>query len=318
MKKFIVWLVMSLYCMVAFALPRPSQIEDALASQNYAEARSMVAEVLREKPESARAHLLNAYLLVHADRNKAAANAELQTAIGLDKRGDVKSSALFGRVVAEIDQPTVARPAAVTPKQAAAPSLPPAESTFDWPLVLIVLAIAATGLYIVLRRRAKPAEIPVSPTWPRATTGASRVSEPAAAPVRSSAPIYEHPYATPLAPQQPMGAFGTAASVAGGVVAGSVLSDVLLHRHSSSSHYDDSADRRRRDRDEEEEHRRRDSWTPSYSDPSPVSTSTERSSFSSSSSSNDSWSSSSSYSSSSDSSSSSDYGSSSSSSSSDW
>jgi hypothetical protein len=172
MKKFIALIIMSLHCVVAFALPRPSQIEDALAGQHYAEARSMVAEVLREKPDSARAHLLNAYLLVHADRNKAAANAELQTAIGLDKRGDVKSSALFGRVVAEIDLAPAARPAVVTEKHAAALSAPPLESTFDWPLVLIVLAIAAIGLYLVLRRRTKLEQQSFESSWPRPTPSA--------------------------------------------------------------------------------------------------------------------------------------------------
>lgn len=310
MKKIIAWLVLSLFCMAAFALPRPSQIEDALAAKHYTEARSMVDEVLRERPDSARAHLLNAYLLVHADHNKAAANAELQTAVGLDKRGDVKSSALFGRVVAEIDsiqvrQAPPARPAPV-PVQTRQ-----ADDGFPWLLAVLMLGAGGVGLYFLLRRRSAPSKDAFSAPMAATTTRASTYHETNTRPFASTSPtsstVHQHYHTQPVQPE-PMGAFGTAASVAGGVVAGNMLSDALRHRHhDSSSSYDDA-----------EERRRRDSWSSTYSDPSPVSTSSERSSFSSSSSGSDSWSSSSSYSSSSDSSLSSDWGSSSSSSSSDW
>src|SRR6478672_5989220 len=112
MKKALLGIALMLVALVALALPSPQQIEDALANKHYAEAKSMVQEVLREKPESARAHMLNAYLLIHVDKNRVAANAELQTAAGLDKKGDVKSSPLFGRIVTEIDMaPVKAGPA---------------------------------------------------------------------------------------------------------------------------------------------------------------------------------------------------------------
>jgi hypothetical protein len=326
MKKIITWLILSLLCTAAFAHPRPSQIEDALSSRHYEEARGMVAEVLREKPESARAHLLNAYLLAHVDHDRRAASTELQTAAGLDRRGDVKSSPLFGRVVAEIDAAPVAR-ATITPA-APAPAAHQDAHGFPWLVAILVLSIGAAGLYMVIRRRASLAgagrsafashpvyvaprpqarPTPAPAPAPRTSSSSTAYSTPSAPAAQSTTVVHEHHYASPTPAAQPMGAFGTAASVAGGVVAGNALSDLLHHGHGSGSWYDDF-DARRRERDDEDERRRRDSLSSSYSDPSPVSTSSERSSFSSSSSGSDSWSSSSSY----DSGSSSDWGSSSS------
>jgi hypothetical protein len=63
----------------------------------------MVQQVLEEKPDSARAHLLDAYILIHVDHNKQAASQELDNARRLDKKGDVANSPLFGRVATEID-----------------------------------------------------------------------------------------------------------------------------------------------------------------------------------------------------------------------
>jgi uncharacterized membrane protein YgcG len=314
MKRMIVAIVLSLMACVALALPKPSQIEDALAAQHYAEARGMVAEVLREKPESARAHLLSAYLLAHVDRNRQAANAELQSATGLDKRGDVKSSPLFGRVVAEIDMLPSARAAdAAAPPQAPIHTSTTAKnwSTVAWLLVLIAACLAM--LYIMVRPKrgiiAIAYETPAAPPHTWASFGGSPSPDRA-----MPQPVYarEQYAAAAVQPGSAMGAFGMAASVAGGVVAGNMISDALHHRRD-----DTEITRSRRAQDEDDERRRRDSSSSTYSDPSPVSTAAERSSFSSSSSGSDSWSSSSSYSSSDSGSSSSSFDSGSSSSS-DW
>lgn len=321
MKKIFSWLVMSLLCTAALALPRPAQIEDALASQHYVEARGMVAEVLREKPESARAHLLNAYLLAHVDHDRRAAGIELQTAAGLDKRGDVKSSPLFGRVVAEIDALPTARTPASSARAAAAPALHPADDGVDWSLGVITLAVGAVVAFLIFRRRPSPAAIAYTPptaSTPRETYPAPTYPGPSSARVRP-APTPEPCYPSSAQAASPS-ALGTAAAVAGGVVAGSAMSAMLMGGSARVRWDDDEAARRRRRarEDEDEQRRQPGSLTSSYSDPSPVSTSSERSSFSSSSSGSDSWSSNSS-----DSGSSSDWGSSGnydsgSSSSSDW
>lgn len=275
MKRILFAFVAMMLCALAFALPSPKQIEDALAAHKYADAKSMVQEVLREKPSSARAHLLNAHLLIHADHNRAAANAELQTAAGLDLEGDVKRSPLFGRVVAEIDM----RPAAA----GEARSLPAHHAYATWDFVtaflimLSVLAAVAIIAWIIDRNHFM----------------AFCSNHPGASGARASSPVYpdspapagsQYPQAVGsvvVAQQQPaMGAFGTAASVAGGVVAGNLMSDALMHRHHIHDANDDYEERQRRRRREE------DSKPPTY-DPSPVSCDNERSSFSSGSS--DSW-----------------------------
>jgi len=109
MKKWLIGFLMAFVWSIAFALPSPRQIEDAIASQHYSDARSMVQQVLEEKPDSARAHLLDAFILIHVDHNKQAASQELDNARRLDQRGDVKNSPLFGRTAAEIDMTKVTR-----------------------------------------------------------------------------------------------------------------------------------------------------------------------------------------------------------------
>jgi hypothetical protein len=278
MKKAIVGMCMFLVALAAFALPSPKQIEDALAAQKYADAKSMVQEVLREKPDSARAHLLNAFLLVHVDHNKVAANSELQTAAGLDRKGDVKSSPLFGRVVAEIDMTAAPPRKPVAAPASNASRIDPLDVLF---FILIVGGIVAAGI-LILRPRDRETVIHVSGGGSGAVGGTTYVPTPSGpAPVGSGAVVYPHAATTIVhTPSNPtMGAFGTAAAVAGGVVAGEMLADSLRHRR--HDYMDDDAESFRRRRESTQQ-----TYTP---EPSPVSYEAERTSFSSSSGGGDSW-----------------------------
>jgi hypothetical protein len=278
MKKVMFGLFAALFALVAFAMPSPKQIEDALANKNYADAKSMIQEVLREKPDSARAHLLNAYLLIHVDKNRTAANAELQTAVGLDKKGDVKSSPLFGRIVTEID---MGKPAVKQERNIA--------DVLGIAAALMLGLCAFAALLAVIRAIFdRPASTVLHVSGNGENLARSFGSSVPSGPSSGGAHYPQAATATILATQASpgMGAFGTAASVAGGVVAGNIISDMLHHGHSSRNYSDDSE--------------RRATYTP---EPSPVSYESERSSFSSGSS--DSWGSSDSSSSYSDSSSSS-------------
>jgi uncharacterized membrane protein YgcG len=334
MKKLAALLMLFVLCSVAFALPSPHQIEDALAARDYVSARGMVQQVLSERPDSARAHLLNAFLLEHVDHNLGAARAELQTASGLDKRGDVKGSALFGRVVAEMDaQPAVravARPAAVAPA-AVAPAPVPAAPPFPWAkffLILVLIVLVVALVIMLTRREGSVTTVYVDRRGGRRNPGVRYPSpdQPSGgSPGYAHTPVYEPAFGQTIIQSAPAHTGMTAGenfmSTAGGVVAGNVISDALFH------------DRHRRDDDDYERRRRRDESSvesasvytapPAFDSTPAVDYASERSSFSSSSSGSDSWGSSSSSSSdySSSSSSSSDWGSSSSSdsgSSSDW
>lgn len=104
MKKIFAGIILSLATVAALAMPQPRDIEDALVARDYQSAKSMTQEVLRERPDSARAHLFNAYVLLKADNNREGASAELKTARMLDKNHKVQDSALFGRVTAELER----------------------------------------------------------------------------------------------------------------------------------------------------------------------------------------------------------------------
>jgi hypothetical protein len=117
MKKFFAGIILSLATVAALAMPRPSDIENALAAHDYQSAKSMTQEVLRERPDSARAHLLNAAVLLEGDHNREGAAAELKTARLLDKEPrNVSNSSLFGRIAAELER------APASPVQRYAPS----------------------------------------------------------------------------------------------------------------------------------------------------------------------------------------------------
>jgi uncharacterized membrane protein YgcG len=355
MKKILTGMVMMLVCAIAFAMPSPRQIEDALASSHYTEAKSMLSEVLREKPDSARAHLLNAYVLIHADKNKVAANTELSMAKALDKKGDVKNSPLFGRVVTEIElMPAVpkATTTAIQPVQAVkttqvVPAYQPVQNNRSNGLGIVLVLLGVGGIiliaWIIVRVNREERTVTINRYYdsgsayhnepaPRYPSGGYRADETQVIAARNNGHNRYEPASVIVQPavmqQNPaMGAFGTAAAVAGGVVAGNVVSDMLHHRHSHSDYDYEEEERRKRRRREQEE-----SYQPAYQppvytpEPEPVvSTSNYRSSFSSSTDDDDTWTKSSSSSSSSyssgDSSSSWDSGSSSSdsgSSSSDW
>lgn len=311
MRKFLLTVFLAVLSAAAFALPSPRQIEDALAARDYASARGMVQEVLRERPDSARAHLLNAYLLEHVDRNVGAARAELQTAAGLDKRGDVKGSALFGRVVAEMDAQPAARavPAVAKPAPAPVPLAVPAPGTMKadhsgsllvpFLVFLAIVAVIVAVIVMLVRTRRNAVEIvgrrggygggsraysdpePVVPGGGSMAYGyATRSADPG--------PFVVQPHTIVQPARGGMTAGENFASTAGGVVAGNVLSDMLLHNH---RRYEDEP-RARRETSADS------AYTPApapIDPPAPaVDYASERSSFSSSSSGSDSWGSSSS------------------------
>lgn len=343
MKKYIVGLFLSFVCALAFAIPSPKDIEGALASGRMQEARGMIAEVLREKPDSARAHLLQAYVLIHADKDRSGAGRELDLVNALDKDGKVRNSALFGRVAAEIDlqrgkamplqasqKPveTISKPGPSHPTLASADSSK--ASNFGlWLIVILVGGVIAAMIVFMRKRKPKQETIYVPQTYrsgrndvylkdvkqtpapyipyePPVQTVV--VNEPVAP---RPAPIVRQPaYVSQPGVHRESSVGRDIATTAAGVVAGSMAYDALKHAFTHGSSYesrhgDSLASRTEvlKEREPEPE--------PTYS------YSSSRSSFSSSTDDNDSWSSrqssSDSYSSSSDSSSSWDSGSSSSS-----
>lgn len=247
------------------ASPSPKQIEKALAAQDFEAARGMVNSVLVEHPNSARAHLMNAYILEHADHNAVAANEELKNVVRLDNKGDVKYSSLFGKVVAEIEATPVVVQKHVEPRKTsyAQPSYQSASQSGSHAIVYILLGcgvlIIAGILYSVINQpKVIVQKIEQERFYPAYTTHSSgetyRETVDREQPIRSSAYIQPVPQQTFIAAQpqvinqapqrQGMGMLGTAASVAGGVVAGELLMDAI-HGNSGHHHggYRDNSDR---------------------------------------------------------------------------
>lgn len=251
MKRFLLALVLSIASFIALAAPSPKQIEAALAARDYASAKTMISQVLAERPDSARAHLMKAFVLAASDKNKEAAKAELSIARTLDKNGDVVNSPLFGRTVGAIDAIAVAqalpppRPAAVAPPVQAAPYVKPApvvkqesSSTGLWIFLALLFAggVGAT-VYFISRR---PKE--VVPSYSSNFTSSESVApapERAAPVYQSSAPRTQ--YVSAPAPIYRGGmdnsygnsgtGMGTGAAVATGMVAGvagAVVVDTMI------------------------------------------------------------------------------------------
>lgn len=257
MKKIIAAIILFMTMAVAFAMPSPKQIEQALAMNDMNSARSMVQEVLHARPDSAKAHLMNAYILIHADHNKVAANQELENVNRFDKKGDVKGSPLYGRVVTEIDltKTDVVSKREVQQVTTQVRTTTTATTTNDHGNTIVVVLVVAAMVIILLVVIGVISE-PGTPAYQPS------VSQPVSQPVvhrnaypqstySAPSPVYMQP--TPVVVQQPvnngMGGFGTAMSVAGGVVAGELMADALLgHGHSHGyreSNYDEYDDFRR-------------------------------------------------------------------------
>lgn len=250
MKK--LFLILMLSASMAFAMPAPSQIESALAAHDYQSAKSMTQEVLREKPDSAKAHLFNAYVILKTTNNKLAASEELNTASRLDKNGSVKNSALFGRTVAEIEASPVARMAPTTRQSVQAYTYPAvvqqtAPEGSHWLMWTFIIGGGGALVYYMLRN-SKPVVMNPSPytrssdsydnpsTHTRSGVNVERSYDSAPQIRRQEDRSYPQPmYAAPapVVQQTGMTAMGTFAATAGGVVAGNAISNML---HNSDSH----------------------------------------------------------------------------------
>ncbi len=108
----------------ALALPTPKEIESAVSAGHYAQAESMLREVLQEKPQSAKAHYELGQVLAHAQRYKEA-QTELQKAKDIDPSLKFATSAdKFNSVVAKVNELAAAPSSSVVMAPSAVPGTP--------------------------------------------------------------------------------------------------------------------------------------------------------------------------------------------------
>ena len=226
----------------ALALPTSKEIESAVSAGHYAQAESMLREVLQEKPQSAKAHYELGQVLAHAQRYKEA-QTELQKAKDIDLSLKFATSPdKFNSVVAKVNalaaapsSSVVMAPSAAPGTHAVAPATPapvPAAPSGGSSLTYVWLGIA--GLVVLglwLRRSAAAnASAPVTPAGtPPVQRGFGAQYTPGSAPQGYAPQGYAQPNAG--------GSTLTGAVVGGlaGVAAGYALSKALEGDHTAPS-----------------------------------------------------------------------------------
>ncbi len=225
MRKALAGLMFVLVSSVAWALPSEQQVQDAVKQGNYTQAQSMMAEVVAEKPQSAKAHYVYAELLAHNGAfNKASEEAakarELDPKIGFTDPEKFRS---FEQTLQrEQNQARPARTSAVatTPSYGTSTSTSSSGGIPGW-VWLVGLVVIAVLLFRGFARSRAAAGVP-----------------PGAAGYGSAGPAGMNPGygpgGAPVMQSGGSGLLGTGLAVAGGV-AGGMLLDEMLHRRDGGS-----------------------------------------------------------------------------------
>src|SRR5258705_9380364 len=124
MKKLIVSVALAGLSLLAWALPTLQQVEAEIGRGNYAQAESMMREVVAAKPGSARAHYVYAEILAH-DGKLALAAEEAKQARTIDpdvKFTDPEKFRTFEAGLLRAQNPTARTPATRAPVETRAPA----------------------------------------------------------------------------------------------------------------------------------------------------------------------------------------------------
>ncbi len=229
MRKTIAALMFALVSAAAWALPTVQDVEAQVQQGHYAQAETMMREVVDAKPGSARAHYIYAEILAH-NANFAKASEEAATAQRLDPKigfTDPDKFRSFQQTLQrELNPPARARTTSVVPTYAPAPvqeSRSGGIPGWVWGLGLVVLAIVLWRGFSNSRAQ--------SMGGPGAMGGGN--------PYPVNGPVGGPPGYGPGGGYGPVmqqggggsGLLGTGLAVAGGV-AGGMLIDEMLHRRS--------------------------------------------------------------------------------------
>jgi tetratricopeptide (TPR) repeat protein len=164
--------LLALACSLALALPSPKDISAAVEAGDLARAETMLHEVLKEKPNSAKAHYELGEVLARAKRYDEAL-AQLNQARAIDPALKFASSPdKFSQTVDKVSAAAAAAKTAATsqnlnPAPAAAPAhsaVAPAASASSFPTGYVVGGIILLVLLFVLIRRSqapRPTPMPI-------------------------------------------------------------------------------------------------------------------------------------------------------------
>ena len=211
--------------------PSMHEVYQAAEAGRYIEAQAMMDQVLRDHPNSAKAHFVEAELLAKQGRGPAA-QAELAIAERLEPGLPFAKAAAVQDLKARIAAPRTS----VSPPQLVAPlSAPPAGSNVPWGM-LLAGAAAIGAVVLFLRSRNRPAPLPMqSPAMAGYGGPMGSSAQPA------GMPGYGVPGSGPMAAPQ---AGGMGSTLMGGLAAGAaagvgmVAAEALMHRVMDGGHHD--------------------------------------------------------------------------------
>jgi len=240
-------------CALALALPAPKDIEAAVSAGRYAQAETMLREVLQEKPNSARAHYELGQVLAHEAKYDEALD-QLQRAKTIDSTlkfatSPEKFKQTLDKITAASSSARLPAAATQTVTPAAAATTPAAAPATEGPalnLNYVLLGIGVLVLVVLLIRRNKAQAAPSAMSYPAPSAmpyAAPRPSPAGAggfgAQYAPNGPAYAPGYGAPA-----QGGSGIGGAVLGGVAglaAGYALSKAFEGDHHSGSSGNSSA-----------------------------------------------------------------------------
>jgi hypothetical protein len=236
MKKVILSLLLASLSAIAWALPTVQDVEAEVRQGRYAQAESMMREVVAAKPGSARAHYIYAEILAH-DGKLTLAIEEASRARQIDpdvKFADPEKFRTFEASLLRAQAARATPPAAATQRTAApresapvaadrvAPAAAAAGPSWVWLAGGAAIAFALWRFFS-RRRAASPLAGGAAPS-----TGFGSQTQAGAVP-SPYGPGATPPYGPGYAPQRPgSGMMGVSLAAAGGVAAG-MLAERMLH-----------------------------------------------------------------------------------------
>ena len=245
MKKLIACVALAGLSVFAWALPTLQQVEAQVRQGNYAQAESMMREVVAAKPDSARAHYVYAEILAH-DGKLAQAVEEAKAARTIDpdvKFTDPEKFRTFEAALLRAQAPAARSSPQPSPLETRAPAqsaarAAPAPASAGLPGWVWLVGLGAIG-FVLWRMfsRGRAAATAVGMAAPGTGYGTAMPAGAPGAPYGAGAPgAPGAPYGPGYAPQRPgSGMLGVGLGAAGGVAAG-MLAERLLNSRREGSH----------------------------------------------------------------------------------
>jgi len=224
MRKWILGVLLAAFAAVAWALPTLQEVETEVQAGRYAQAETMMREVVDAKPGSAKAHYIYAEILAHQGKVALAA-AEAQKARVLDpdvKFTDPEKFRAFEAALLQAQRPATRPGQDARRGQAAAPAAPAPSSGIPGWIWIVGLVVVGVLLWRGFSRSRNAATASAA-GYAGGVAGQPGVPGP-------YGPGGYGPGAVPpgYAPQRGS-MLGTGLAAAGGVAAGMLASE-LLHR----------------------------------------------------------------------------------------